>query len=207
VSTSVYVTVRKFANELRSKYDFSGVSIKKSDIRRIYKDEGIRLDYRDEKLRELRGAYFPPPLGPAVMIAKRLPEEPQIFTLAHELKHHFFDQDKVLSFCDISNQDAIVEKSAEVFAAELMFPQEAFREYMEAAGIAAGACAAEDIVHLKMKSQTTLSYAGLCKIASFLGFSGVGALKNVKFRKLQEQLYGEPFYKRLRGSTRRIRAT
>lgn len=196
MSPSIYTTVRKLANDLRSSYGFSGACIKKSDVRRIYKDEGIRLDYRDDKLRHLRGAYFPSPLGPSVMIAKRLPEEPQIFTLAHELKHHFCDS--ALAFCDSSNQDALVEKSAEVFAAELIFPQELFIEYMEAMGIARGGCNPEDVVHLKIKSRTTLSYAGLCKMAEFAHFCDLGAFSAVKFRNLQERLYGKPVYKRLR---------
>ena len=195
---SAYEIARQLANDLRIQYGFSGVRIKKSDIKRIYKDQGVRIDYWDHKLKNLRGAYFPAPHGPSVMIAKNLPEEPQIFTLAHELKHHLTDQQYAVTFCDPTNQNAVVEKSAEVFAAELIFPKQRFVDYMGDANILAGSCTADDLVHLKVNSRTTLSYAALCKTAELLRYCEPGAFAKVKFRIRQEQLYGVPLYKRLR---------
>ena len=202
MNSSIYNEVRQFALKLRLDYGISGPRLTKTDIRRIYKDENIRLDYRFG-FKNVRGAYYPPPLGPSVVVSRTIPEEPQIFTLAHELKHHFFDQEISLSPCAASNQDAIVEKSAEVFAAELMFPQELFHENMGHIGVK-GLCAAEDIVHLKMHTQTTLSYAGICKMAEFLGYCNRGDFAKIKFTKLQEQIYGKPLYKRIH-DRRRVR--
>lgn len=193
-----YEAARDLANRIRSQFGFPGVRILKSDIRRIYRELGIRVHYRDDKVKHLRGAYFAPPLGPSVMIARSLPEEPQIFTLAHELKHHLVDQTRALSFCDISNQDDLIEKTAEVFAAELIFPQALFVTFMRDAGISPGGCSADDLVHLKMRSKTTMSYQALCKMTEFLGYCEKGAFQKVKFKVRQEQLYGEPLYKRLR---------
>lgn len=193
---SIYVEVRQFALKLRDRYGISGPRLTKTDIRRIYKDEDIRLDYRSG-FKNVRGAYYPPPLGPSVVISKRIPEEPQIFTLAHELKHHFFDQEISLSPCATSNQDALVEKSAEVFAAELMFPQQLFEEIIESMGVQLGGCSAEDLVHLKMRTRTTLSYAGICKMAEFLGYCNRGDFAKTKFTNLQYQIYGKPLYQRI----------
>ncbi len=57
---------------------------------------------------------------------------------------------------------------------------------------------AEDLVHLKRETRTTLSYTGLAKRAEFLGFSLQGVLANVRWKKLEEDIYGPPLYKRLR---------
>jgi Zn-dependent peptidase ImmA (M78 family) len=195
---SVYEKMRVLANEIRAQYGFSGPRVTKSDLRRVYKDLGITVHYWDHKLKALRGAYFPPPDGPSVLIAKRLPDEPQIFTLAHELKHHLVDRDQPLSYCDPSNQNALAEKSAEVFAAELIFPQGLFIKYMHDAKVDLGACTADNVVHLKVQLGTTLSYRGLCKMAEFLGYGKPEAFAKVQFQKRQEQLYGVPLYKRLR---------
>lgn len=195
---SAYDEARRLANDLREQYRFSGARIKKTDIKRIYRDQGIRIDYWDHKLKHLRGAYFPAPTGPCVLIAKKLPEEPQIFTLAHELKHHLTDQSVAISFCDPTNENAVIEKSAEVFAAELIFPKQLFADHMADANIPLRGCTADDLIHLKVKTQTTLSFAALCKTAEFLRYCEAGAFAKVKFRRRQEELYGVPIYKRLK---------
>ncbi len=70
-----------------------------------------------------------------------------------------------------------------------------------------GACTPQVLVHLKRETRTTLSYAGLAKRAEFLGFAERGSLANVKWKKLEEQLFGEPLYKRIlrkrKGRTRK----
>jgi len=60
----------------------------RSDLRRIYRTEGIRIDLWPYKFKGLRGAYFNDELGPTVLLAKGLPQDPMVFTMAHELKHH-----------------------------------------------------------------------------------------------------------------------
>src|SRR6185437_9639925 len=130
------------------------------------------------------------PYGPSVMIIKTLPEEPQIFTLAHELKHHLTDRHHRLSYCDSSNQDAPVEIAAEVFAAELIFPLDLFIDHMDRAKVKRGQLRDVDLVHLKETSKTTMSYKALCKTAEHLGYCSKGAFAGVQFTKVHDALYG-----------------
>lgn len=198
MGSRLYEQARLLAREVRAQYEISGPRLTKSHLRGIYKDQGIRVDYWPYPLKHLRGAYFRGDTEASVLIAKSLPTEQQIFTLGHELKHHLADRDLSISFCDLSNEKSVIEISAEIFAAELIFPQELFLELMAKAGVERdGSCSADDIIHLKMSSTTTLSYAGLVKMAEFLSYCERGAFRKVQFRKRQEELYGEPLYKRI----------
>ena len=63
------------------------------DMWRIYRTEGIeKLDFRPG-FKDLRGAYFNDDCGVSVMLAAGFPDEPTIFTMARELKHHLVDSD------------------------------------------------------------------------------------------------------------------
>jgi len=203
---ALYEEVKARARALRGEYGFDSPRIGRSDIRRIYRQERIQIDYR-HGLRNLRGAYFNDDMGVHVMLAHGLPDEPTIFTMGHELKHHFMDCPKdggYLSVCADSNVAQVVEISAEVFAAELVYPEAEFARDLEQLGIARGACDARAIVQLKHETRATLSYASLAKRAVVLGFAPKGALTKVAWVKLSESVYGEPLYKRLQ---RRRRAS
>jgi Zn-dependent peptidase ImmA (M78 family) len=163
-------------------------------MRRIFKHFGIRVDYR--ALKTLRGAYFGG-TEPSVLIAKALPDEPKIFTLGHELKHHFFDGDVD---CHTLETDDVIEIGAEVFGAELLFPEKDFCQWCTKVGLAVGSGTPEQLVSLKRETQTTLSYAGLAKRSIRLGYLDPGVAKT-QWKKLEEKLYGEPAYKRIRRRT------
>src|SRR6266852_2433820 len=105
------------------------------------------------------------------MLAKGLPDDPAIFTMGHELKHHLVDRESIVSLCDPSNRSAEIEIGAEIFAAELIYPEQMFRENLLSLGVTAGSCTPQDLVALKRETKTTLSYAGLAKRAEFLGFA------------------------------------
>jgi Zn-dependent peptidase ImmA (M78 family) len=193
-----YESMREAARSIRLRYGLEGPRVMKSHLRQIYRDEGVRIvlwprqgDPRN--LRNLRGVYTDDGT-PTVMIARKLPAEQQIFTMGHELKHHLFDRRR-LSYCDLSKQNTAIEIAAEVFAAELIFPQQLFIDFMERAGIEHGQCTKEDIVRLKMSTGTTLSYAGLIKSATRTHFCAEGAFDGVKFVKLQYEMFGEPLHK------------
>jgi len=115
--------------------------------------------------------------------------------MGHELKHHLVDRDSLVALCDPSNQSAEIEIGAEVFAAELIYPERMFTENLTDMGVAKGACTARDLVVLKHETRTTLSYAGIAKRAAFLGFAPAGSLTKVGWKKLEEDVYGLPFYK------------
>lgn len=199
-----YAELKALARRTRSQFGLTTPRVLRSDLRRIYRAEGIRIDLWPHKLRKLRGAYINDDLGPTVMLAKGLPQDPMVFTMGHELKHHLTDSGSSISYCDASNQSDPIEIGAEIFAAELIYPDDDFRLDMERMKVASGECTPEVLVRLKHETRTTLSYAGLAKRAEFMGFAAGGSLDKVKWRKIEEQIYGEPIHKwllRRRGGT------
>lgn len=198
-----YEDLKTLARLTRDKYGLSPIRVLKSDLRQIFKAEGVRVDLWPHKFRNLRGAYFDDQHGPSVMIASGLPDDPTIFTMAHELKHHLADRDRGRTLCASTNESDPIEIGAEVFAAELLFAEAEFISRLVQLGAGSGTCPPEVLVQLKHDTKTTLSYAGLSKRAEFLGFAAPKSLARVKWKAVEESLYGVPIYKRL--STRRIR--
>jgi Zn-dependent peptidase ImmA (M78 family) len=198
-----YEEMKLLARSIRGQYGLISPRVLRSDLRRIYRDRGIRIDLWPHKLRKLRGAYFNDDLGPTVMLAKGLPEDPMVFTMAHELKHDLVDANLSLSYCDSSNLSAPIEIGAEVFAAELIYPEANFAADIQSFGASRGTCTAETIVRVKHETRTTLSYTGLVKRAEFMGFSPRGSLQGIQWKNLEETIYGVPLYKRLRTFGRR----
>ncbi len=191
-----YEELKVAAREIRVRCGLSTPRVRLSDLRKIYKEQGIKIDLWKTKLKGLRGAYFCDESGASVMLDAKLPEEPRIFTMAHELKHHLFDRLARNCFETIADDD-FVEIGAEVFAGELIFPEADFSTWCGRLEIAPGACSPEDLVRLKRETKTTLSYAGLVKRATRLGFAPAGSLAGIHWKKLEEQVYGEPIYKRI----------
>lgn len=192
-----YAEAKELAQTVRSNYGIEGPCVKISQLRAIYKDKGIKLTYWPYKLRKLRGAYISDDLGASVMVFKGLPNDPKAFTLAHELKHHLLDSE---SCSTVDNGSEIREIAAEVFAAELLFPEELFiaelakrglirrkREPLETVQLA--------IIGAKRDTGTTLSYLGMAKRAERLGYAERGELVGTRWKKLEEQHFGVPFYK------------
>jgi Zn-dependent peptidase ImmA (M78 family) len=131
------------------------------------------------------------------MVPEKLPPEPLIFTLGHEFKHHLVDSDMGTVYCDISNQRKEIEIGAEVFAAELIFPDLDFTAWMGRLGVPSLGGNPQHLVKLKRESQTTLSYAGIRKKANFLKFIPDGAFLDVKWKMLEVKIYGVPLYQQL----------
>jgi Zn-dependent peptidase ImmA (M78 family) len=190
--------MKALAREVRGTYSLAGAQVGLRDLRRIYSSEGIRIDLWRYKLKNLRGAYFGDEHGPSVMISKSLPNDPRAFTMAHELKHHFADRDLALSFCDPSNQHSMIEIGAEVFAAELLFPEREFQDRLSNMGVQRCTCRPEHLVRLKRETGTSLSYAGLAKRAVFLYLARPEAMTGIRWKTLEEQIYGVPHYRRRR---------
>lgn len=193
--TQYYQAMKELARKTRDEHGLTTPRVRRSDFRRIYRTLGIRIDLWRHKFKKVRGAYFNDDLGPTVMLYAGLPEDPMVFTMAHELKHHLADSSGALCH---ANQSEPVEIGAEVFAAEVIFPEADFSAWMTRNGIQLGQCRAETLVHIKRQTQTTLSYQGLTKRAEFMGYAPSGSLDGIKFTKLEEELYGVPLYKRLR---------
>jgi Zn-dependent peptidase ImmA (M78 family) len=177
----------------------------RTDLRKIYKHQGIQVDLwppklqpkRSRKLRELRGAYFHDDCGASVLIARGLPPEPMIFTLGHELKHHLADQAALNILCAAYNEGEPIEVGAQIFSSELIFPDDEFAAALEGMGVRPGSCTDESVIHLKHETKTTLSHGAMAKKATVLGYAPKGALDNVLWKKRDEEIYGPPIYKRM----------
>ena len=134
-------------------------------------------------------------LGAEVMIKKSLPPEQRIYTMAHELKHHLVD--KVPARQVVRVKDDPTEIGAQVFAAELIYPEADYLRDIKSLGVAVGSCSATDIVKLKQTTETTLSFTALGVRAELLGLAPKDSLKSAKWLILRDQIFGEPEYKRI----------
>ena len=196
-----YEQMKKLAREVRADFRLETPRVLRTHLRSIYREYGIVIDLwparagQTCKFRKLKGAYFNDELGATVMINRQLPQDPRVFTMAHELKHHLVDQDRAVSYCGQDNENTPIEIAAEVFAAELIYPEQDFAKHLIQMGVGYGKCNPEDLVRLKCETKTTLSYAGLEKRAVFMGFAVKGAFTGIQWKKLEEQIYGEPLYK------------
>jgi Zn-dependent peptidase ImmA (M78 family) len=125
------------------------------------------------------------------MLATGLPQDPMVFTMAHELKHFFRDRDLGISYCDQSNLSQTVEVGAEIFAAELIYPDQDFIKHMRVLRVGRDQCLPRTLVQLKLKTRTTLSYAGLAIKAERLGYAPPCSLTRIKTWRKLESIYGD----------------
>jgi Zn-dependent peptidase ImmA (M78 family) len=133
------------------------------------------------------------------MVNRHLPKEQRIFTLGHELKHHLYDGDgDAPLLCEKTVQKNTIEIGAEIFAAELIYPDLDFCHDLRARDIQPGKCTAADLVRLKHDTATSLSYAALAKKAYRFGFAPSQSFDKAPWRQLERELFGEPDYLRFR---------
>jgi Zn-dependent peptidase ImmA (M78 family) len=184
-----YESMKELARVTRREHGITSSRVRRSDMRRVFGKLGIRVDLWPWRFKKVRGAYFSDDAGPTVMLAKALPPDPMIFTMAHELKHHLADSIATLCLATPSESDQC-EIGAEVFAAEFLFPEADFDARLAAMGVDRGRLVAESLVRLKVTSRTSLSYAGLIKRAVFRGYCKPGALDAVGWKALERKLYG-----------------
>jgi len=184
-----YEDLKLLARQVRAENGLSSPRVLPSDLRRIYAKHGIEVDEWPYRFRNLRGAFINDELGTTVMLAKGLPRDPMVFTMAHELKHFFRDRDLGISYCDQSNLNKTLEIGAEIFAAELLFPDRDFMSHMSALGIRRYQCLPKTLIQLKRKTGTTLSYAGLAIKAERLGYAPSHSLTTIKTWRRLEAAY------------------
>jgi len=204
MSQIYYEELKDLARKVRQRFCLETPRVMLSDMRTIYKDYKIdvdlwpRKDLPAVKLKGLRGAFFSDSYGCSVLINRHLPVEPRIFTMGHELKHFLKDQNLGSLWCGDDNTKDIIEIGAEIFSAELIFPDQDFKDRFDALSSGCSACVAEKLVHLKKETLTTLSYTALSKKAIFFKFAKSNDFKGVKWTKLEENLYGVPYHKQKR---------
>jgi Zn-dependent peptidase ImmA (M78 family) len=195
---SKYDQVKQLASAKRALYEVSTATLNLNVVRRIYAAEKIKIDKWDFKP-SIRAVYMCDDGDASVAINKSLPREPYMFSLVHELKHHYMDglliQGGELK-CGDYNTNEQIEKAAEVFAAEFIYPELEFLECVASVGIAMGKCTPEDVVRLKRACGACVSYQFLRKRLVRLGFGSSAELDKVQFQKLEDEIYGVPIYKR-----------
>jgi Zn-dependent peptidase ImmA (M78 family) len=197
-----YEGLKDLARSTRIQFELSTPRILVSHLRKIYKHYEIQIDLwprksaaKTVKLKGLRGAFFYDTDGASVLINRYLPEAPKIFTLGHELKHYLVDKDLGDIWCGHDNQKEEIEIGAEIFSAELLFPDQDFKESLIQMGIQKGCCTPKSLVRLKHETKATISYTALAKKAEFLGFAQPKSFLGVKWKKIEEEIYGIPLYK------------
>ena len=186
-----YEDLKQLARQVRAEFGLQSPRVVESDLRRIYDKNGIVIDDWPYRLRNLRGAFICDHLGTTVMLASGLPQDPKVFTMAHELKHFYRDRHLGISYCDQSNLGKTLEIGAEIFAAELLFPDKDFMTQMRSMRIGTNQCLPRTLVRLKQKTRTTLSYAGLAIKAERLGYAPPRSLTTIKTWRKFEEMYGE----------------
>lgn len=196
-----YKELKKLAREQRTLFNLQTSSIGRREFRAIYKQFGIQLNLwplsgmSGKPLKHLRGAYLNVDNDLFVMVDRSLPNDPYLFTLAHEMKHHLCDSQFAKSFCHDDNQSDIIEIGAEVFAAELLYPEGDFSRDLDERSVEKGACTQHDLVTLKHDTGTSLSYAGLRKRAINFGYAPP-SMPHTGWKQIETSLYGLPFYLR-----------
>jgi Zn-dependent peptidase ImmA (M78 family) len=201
-----YQDLKALARSKREEYAVATDHLGLREMRAIYRHEDITIDLWPHRLKKVRAAYMVVDGEPHVLLNKAIkPVEPRLFSMAHELKHHFVDRyQAVASPCGLGCQEYVnyrgvpqIEIGAEVFAAEFIFPEREFREWA-ATSLGTGDCSREDVVRLKRACPAKVSYTFLVKRLERLRYVRKGALAGVQFRKLEEELFGPPIYKRIR---------
>jgi len=198
---SYYEDLKALARQVRAENGLTSPRVLPGDLMRIYAKYEIVLDQWPYRFRNLRGAFINDDLGMTIMIAKGLPQDPMVFTMAHELKHFFRDRDLGISYCDQSNLNKALEIGAEIFAAEMLFPDRDFIAQMKMMGVRTNQCLPKTLISLKRKTGTTLSYAGLAIKAERLGFAPAHSVTTIKTWRRLEALYSPPVRSPARRST------
>ena len=191
-----YEELKQLARTVRAENGLSSPRVLPSDLMRIYARNGIVIDEWPYRFKNLRGAFINDHLGATIMLARGLPQDPMVFTMAHELKHFFRDRDLGISYCDQSNLNKSIEIGAEIFAAELLFPDRDFMIHMKQMGIRSNQCLPKTLIQLKRETRTTLSYAGLAIKAERLGFAPSHSLTTIKTWRRLEAVHSPPAERR-----------
>ncbi len=191
-----YQELKALAREKRGDFGVATDAFGLREVRAIYKAEGIRIDYWPLPYK-IKALYMCADGDCSVAVQRKLPDEPKLFALVHELKHHYCDREALgdgVIHCGDYNMNEVIEIGAEVFAAEFIYPEAEFAADIAPLGLAAWT--AEDVVRLKRNCKARVSYRFLCKRLEQLRLVGRGAFDDVKFQKLEDRMYGVPYHRR-----------
>lgn len=200
-SQDQYEIAKSLAREKRLLYSVQSERVNLTALRKIYTQEGIKIKLAEpRKLRNLKAAYFNDEDGIDVFLNPKLPNEAKLFALVHELKHHYIDAngEGVWSCLKSYGDEPIIEKTAEVFAAEFIWPENDFITSISDYGITRVNCTAENVINFKRAIKIPVSYMFIKKRLEWFKLIDKGSMNNVKFQTLEREMYGLPFYLRNR---------
>ena len=83
--------LKKLAREKRAQHEVETAAFGLTEVRKIYRAEGIRIDYLRLPYK-IKGLYMCADNDFSVAVQRSLPTEPKLFALVHELKHHYCDR-------------------------------------------------------------------------------------------------------------------
>ena len=198
-----YEDLKALAREKRVLHRVNTKSFGLADVRKIYRAEGLRIDYWPLPYK-IKALYMCADGDCSVAIQRSLPDEPKLFALVHELKHHYRDREALgegVIHCGDYNVDQHIEIGAEVFAAEFIYPEAEF--VTDIAPLRLIVWHPEDVVRLKRSCRVRVSFRYLCKRLERLGLLVRGQFDHVQFKKLEESMFGVPFYRRRATARRR----
>ena len=131
-----YEELKALAREKRALHGVDTAAFGLREVRGIYRAEGVKIDSWPLPHR-VKALYMAGEDDPSVAIQPKLPDEPKLFALVHELKHHYADRPLLetgLTHCGDYNENELIEKGAEVFAAEFIYPEAEFAADIAALG-------------------------------------------------------------------------
>lgn len=190
--------LKQLAREKRKLYNVDTARLGLKEVRSIYKAEGIKIDYYPLG-NKIKAVYLCDDGYCSVALQRNLPEEPKIFALLHELKHHYCDQEILRDgriHCGDYNMQDPIEIGAERFAAEFIYPIREFAYDVSLLNISNWT--KEDIVRLKKNCKAKVSYMYLRRRLSELNLIDFKDFEKVKFQSLEYEMYGMPYHKRVR---------
>lgn len=196
-----YEDLKALAREKRRAHGVDTTAFGLSEARQIYAAEDLRIDYWPLPYK-VKAVYLCEDGDCSVAIQRSLPDEPKLFALIHELKHHYRDREALgngVIHCGDYNQNELIEKGAEVFAAEFIYPEAEFLENIQGFRLTNWQ-AAESVVRFKRDCKAKVSYRFLCKRLERARLIPKGHFDGVRFQKLEDQVYGVPWYRRRNAS-------
>ena len=189
--------MRLLAAEKRATHGISTNTLGLQKVRSVYKSEGVKIDLRETSHR-IRAVYMCDGGDPSVLVNSNLPKEPKLFAMVHELKHHYCDQSLLVKGqirCGDYNANELIEKAAEVFAAEFIYPSQEFLDCTKSLRLKIGEVTKEQVVELKRVCGAPVSYKFLQKRLEWFGFIEPKAFAKVQFQKLEDTIHGVPIFR------------
>jgi Zn-dependent peptidase ImmA (M78 family) len=193
-----YEEMRALARAKRIEYEVVTATLNLTAVRKIYKKESILIDQQRLKGYKIKAAYYCDNQDYSVLVSKDLPREPKLFALVHELKHPYQDQEEILNgemLCGDYNAHELIEKGAEVFAAEFIYPENEMKALISQMNITAANISPQQIVDFKRNAPASVSYTFIRKRFARFQICSMEQYKDVKFTKLEEEIHGLPIYK------------